>query len=62
MSSASHAGRKPIAGTGECMKGRAVRMTDAEWEQCQRLGGAAWIRARLAAERQLRPETAEAAH
>ena len=37
-------GRKPISKTGELMKPRAVRMTDAEWEKCLALGGSAWLR------------------
>lgn len=37
-------GRKPVSATGELMKSRPVRMTDAEWEKCKALGGAAWIR------------------
>lgn len=41
VSPATRAGRKPIAATGERMRVRAVRMTDAEWEKCRRLGGAA---------------------
>ena len=41
-------GRKPISKTGELMKSRPVRMTDAEWEKCKALGGAAWIRERIA--------------
>jgi hypothetical protein len=40
-------GRKPISKTGEIMRNRPVRMTDAEWEKCKRLGGAAWVRARI---------------
>jgi hypothetical protein len=40
-------GRKPISKTGELMKSRPVRMTDAEWEKCKALGGAAWIRERI---------------
>lgn len=30
------------------MKNRPVRMTDAEWEDCKKLGGAAWVRAQIA--------------
>jgi hypothetical protein len=41
-------GRKPISKTGELMKSRPVRMTDAEWEKCKRLGGAAWLREKIA--------------
>lgn len=40
-------GRKPLSASGELMKSRPVRMTDAEWEKCKRLGGAAWIRAKI---------------
>ena len=40
-------GRKPISPTGETMKGRPIRMTDAEWDKCKALGGAAWIRERI---------------
>lgn len=40
-------GRKPIAKDGELMKARQVRMTDEEWAKCRRLGGAAWIRAKV---------------
>lgn len=40
-------GRKPISKTGETMRNRPVRMTDAEWEKCKALGGAAWIRERI---------------
>lgn len=40
-------GRNPISPTGELMKSRPVRMTDAEWEKCKRLGGAAWVRDRI---------------
>ena len=37
-------GRKTIAPTGEQMKARPVRMTDAQWQKCKALGGAAWVR------------------
>ena len=40
-------GRKPIASTGELMKPRQIRMTDAEWRKCMALGGAAWVRDRI---------------
>lgn len=40
-------GRKPIDAAGELMKSRPIRMTDAEWEKCKRLGGAAWVRERI---------------
>ena len=45
-------GRKPLAKTGELMKSRPVRMTDEEWEKCKRLGGAAWVRAKIKAARE----------
>lgn len=45
-------GRKPISKTGERMKNRLIRMTDAEWEKCKRLGGAAWVRERIAKARE----------
>lgn len=40
-------GRKPTSPTGELMKSRPLRMTDAEWEKCKALGGAAWVRERI---------------
>ena len=40
-------GRKPIAKDGELMRARSVRMTDEEWAKCKRLGGAAWVRAKI---------------
>ena len=40
-------GRKPVSPTGEVMKPRQLRMLDAEWEKCKRLGGAAWVRAQI---------------
>lgn len=45
-------GRKPLAKTGELMKARPVRMTDEEWAKCKRLGGAAWVRAKIKAARE----------
>ena len=45
-------GRKPIAKDGELMRARTVRMTDEEWEKCKRLGGAAWVRAKIKAARE----------
>jgi len=45
-------GRKPLSKTGELMKSRPVRMTDDEWEKCKRLGGAAWVRAKIKAARE----------
>jgi hypothetical protein len=40
-------GRKPLAKSGEIMKARPIRMTDEEWVKCKRLGGAAWVRAKI---------------
>ena len=40
-------GRKPIDASGELMKSRPVRMTDAQWEKAKRLGGAAWLRKQI---------------
>lgn len=40
-------GRKPIDADGELMRSRPIRMTDAEWEKCKRLGGAAWVREKI---------------
>jgi len=40
-------GRKPISKTGEVMLARPIRMTDAEWEKCKALGGAAWVREKI---------------
>ena len=31
----------------ELMKNHTIRMTDAEWEKCQLMGGAAWVRDRI---------------
>lgn len=45
-------GRKPLAKSGELMKARPVRMTDEEWAKCKRLGGAAWVRAKIKAARE----------
>jgi len=45
-------GRKPLAKSGELMKARHVRMPDEEWEKCKRLGGAAWVRAKIKAARE----------
>ena len=45
-------GRKPIAKDGELMRARPVRMTDEEWAKCKRLGGAAWVRAKIKAARE----------
>ena len=41
-----------MAKTGELMKARPVRMTDEEWVKCKRLGGAAWVRAKIKAARE----------
>lgn len=40
-------GRKTISLDGEQMKNRVVRMTDAEWAKCKRLGGAQWLRKKV---------------
>lgn len=40
-------GRKPLSPTGEAMKPRQIRMTDAEWAKCIALGGAAWVRKQI---------------
>lgn len=40
-------GRKPQSDTGEVMKPRAIRMTDAEWNKLLELGGSAWIREKI---------------
>lgn len=40
-------GRKTVSLTGEVMKTRHVRMADAEWSKCLRLGGSAWVRQRV---------------
>lgn len=40
-------GRKTKSKTGETMKGRAIRMLDAEWEKCKKLGGGDWVRAKI---------------
>lgn len=36
------AGKKPLY--GEVMKGRLIKMTDADWAACRALGGASWVR------------------
>ena len=41
-----------MAKSGELMKARQVRMTDEEWKKCKRLGGAAWVRAKIKAARE----------
>lgn len=41
------AGGKTIYQTGERMKNRAIRMTEAQWEKLQKLGGSQWIRDRI---------------
>jgi hypothetical protein len=38
---------RPLVGS-EPMKARQIRMTDAEWEKCKRLGGGDWVREQLA--------------
>jgi hypothetical protein len=40
-------GRKPLSASGEAMKPRQIRMTDAEWAKCLALGGAAWVREKV---------------
>jgi len=40
-------GRKPLNESGELMKSRPIRMTDAEWAKCKTLGGAAWVRDKI---------------
>lgn len=40
-------GRKPLSASGELMKTRPIRMTDAEWAKCMALGGAAWVREKI---------------
>lgn len=40
-------GRKPLSKSGEVMKPRAVRMTDAEWEKLLKLGGSEWLRDKI---------------
>lgn len=40
-------GRKPLAKSGEVMKPRAIRMTDAEWEKLLKLGGSEWVREKI---------------
>lgn len=46
----SGAGR-PMLGD-EVMKSRTVRMTDAQWEKCQRLGGGDFIRSKIDKEKE----------
>jgi len=43
----ARSGRKTISQSGERMKQRAIRMTDAEWEKCLRLGGSGWLREQI---------------
>lgn len=40
-------GRKPLTKSGEVMKPRAIRMTDAEWEKLLKLGGSEWLRDKI---------------
>lgn len=40
-------GPKPFSKSGELMKPRAIRMTDAEWLKCKALGGSPWVRERI---------------
>lgn len=42
-------GRPPIAKDGEKMRNRNFRATDAEWEKCLKLGGGAFLRAKIKA-------------
>jgi hypothetical protein len=42
------AGRKTLSPTGEVMRSRPIRMTDAEWDKCKLLGGGPWVRAKVA--------------
>lgn len=51
------AGRKPESDTGEVMEIRSVRMTDAEWEKCKKLGGGEWIRERIKRAKLKEPES-----
>lgn len=37
---------RPAVGS-EVMKSRTIRTTNAEWDKCLRLGGAAWLRQRI---------------
>lgn len=37
-------GRPTIAEDGELMRSRPLRMTQAQWDKCKLLGGAAWVR------------------
>jgi hypothetical protein len=39
--------RSTINPDGEAMTPRQVRMDDARWKKCRRLGGAGWIRDRI---------------
>jgi hypothetical protein len=34
------------------MRNRVLRMSDAEWAKCLRLGGAAWVRDKIAKARE----------
>jgi hypothetical protein len=42
---AAKRGPKPLH--GENMQARQIRMLDAQWRKCMRLGGAAWVRAQI---------------
>ena len=35
----------------EARKTRPIRMTDAEWEKCKRIGGSKWVRGQVKAAR-----------
>jgi hypothetical protein len=45
-------GRKPLSPDGEAMRNRVLRMSDAEWAKCLRLGGASWVREKIAKARE----------
>lgn len=40
-------GRKPSDPSGEKMEPRQIRMTDALWAKCRRLGGGGWLRKQI---------------
>jgi len=42
-------GRPPLAKDGEKMRNRNFRATDAEWARCLKLGGGAFLRAKIKA-------------
>jgi hypothetical protein len=45
------AGRKPTP-DGDTLKVGSIRLTSAQWEKLARLGGAAWIRAKIESARE----------